>query len=56
MCKRLAAYAEQRVQDVKLNSGGLLGGRTLDYLRLSPVLQAGEPFLSLLRGIWFGLW
>lgn len=44
------------MQDVKLNSGGLLGGRTLDYLRLSAVLQADELILSLLRGIWFGLW
>lgn len=44
------------LQDAKLNCGGLLGGRTLDYLRLSAALQAGEPILSLLRGIWFGLW
>lgn len=41
---------------MKLSAGGLLGGRNLDYLRLSAVLQAGEPFLSLLRGMWFGLW
>ncbi len=48
--------AARRAQDAKLNAGGLLGGCTLEYLRLAAVLQAGEPELSLLRGIWFGLW
>jgi hypothetical protein len=48
--------AARRAQDAKLNAGGLLGGCTLEYLRLAAVLQAGEPVLSLLRGIWFGLW
>jgi hypothetical protein len=43
-------------QNAKLNTGGAIGDRTLDYLKLSAVLKPGEPVYSILSGRWFGLW
>jgi hypothetical protein len=43
-------------QNAKLNGGGFLGDRSLDYLKLSAVLKPGEPLHSIFSGRWFGLW
>ena len=33
-----------------------MGNRSLDYLKLTPVLEPGEPLHSISAGRWFGLW
>ncbi|KAL3155456.1 hypothetical protein ABBQ38_011012 [Trebouxia sp. C0009 RCD-2024] len=42
-------------QNVRLHHHGQLGGRTLDYLKLSPVLRPSEALYNLFAGKWFGL-
>ncbi|CAL8469889.1 g9431 [Coccomyxa elongata] len=44
------------LQNAKLSGGGLVGDRSLDYLKLSAVLKPGEPVYSVFSGRWFGLW
>ncbi len=43
-------------QNAKLSGGGLVGDRSLDYLKLSAVLKPGESVYSIFSGRWFGLW
>ena len=43
------------VQNVRLHHHGQVGGRTLDYLKLLPVLQPSEASYNLFAGKWFGL-
>lgn len=40
----------------QLRGGSMLGGRSLDYLRLAPVLRPAEPSYNLFAGKWFGIW
>ncbi len=43
------------MQNVHLNHYGQIGGRTLDYLKLSHVLRPSERLYNLFAGKWFGL-
>ena len=42
-------------QSVRLHHHGQVGGRTLDYLKLSSVLRPSEALYNLFAGKWFGL-
>ena len=42
------------MQSIRLNHHGQLGGRTLDYLKMSSVLRPSEPLYNLFAGKWFG--
>ena len=42
-------------QNVSLHHHGQVGGRTLDYLKLSSVLRRTEALYNLFAGNWFGL-
>lgn len=42
------------LQHIHLCHHGQVGGRTLDYLKLSPVLRPSEPLYNLFAGKWFG--
>ena len=42
-------------QTVRLHHHGQVGSRTLDYLKLSPVLRPSEALYNLFAGKWFGL-
>ncbi|KAK9851348.1 hypothetical protein WJX84_001241 [Apatococcus fuscideae] len=43
------------LQNAKLNSGAVIGGRTLSYMGLSKVLRPVAPVLDTFKGHWFGL-
>lgn len=42
------------LQNIRLHHHGQVGGRTLDYLKLSAVLRLSEPLYNLFAGKWFG--
>ena len=44
------------LQSVKTGAGGVVGGRSLDYLKLAPVLKLADRNYNLFAGKWFGVW
>lgn len=44
------------LQSVKTAAGGVIGGRSLDYLKLAPVLKPADRNYNLFAGKWFGIW
>ena len=43
------------LQSIRLKHHGQVGGRTLDFLRLSSVLRQSDPLYNLFAGKWFSL-
>ena len=43
------------LQNIRLNHHSQMGGRTLDYLKLTSVLRSTEPLYNLFAGRWFGV-
>ena len=44
------------LQAAKTAGGGLVGGRSLEYLKLAAVLRPADRNYDLFRGKWFGIW